>query len=338
MGLSAEALDLFDLAPRWATRPYLFTHFTGQNRAPELYGKGFHATNARGGALEPVRLKLDQVLFSRLRARVRELAPRAIVATHHLPLVVLGRERRKGRLAAEVTCVVTDYVAHACWVERGVDWFCVPSLHPRNGLVRHGVDPGRVVMTGIPVREGFERAAAVRTPPNGEPLRVLVTSGGFGVGPMVDVVRSFGGVRDVALTVVCGAAEEVEREVRAEVARLGLRAEVVGFERDMPARVAAAHVVVGKAGGLTVTETLTAGRPMVVVGAVPGNEKLNEHFVVGGGAGIAVQPDQAGAAVAAMRQMGVIEAMGARARALVVRGAGRRVVLTALSVGARVAA
>lgn len=331
VGLDAQALDLFELAPKIATAPYLFTHFTGQSRAPELYGKGFFATNARGGPLEPLRLKLDQLLFAPLRKRVRALAPRAIVATHHLPLVVLGRERRKGRLAAPVTCVVTDYVAHACWVERGVDRFCVASLHPYNGLVRHGVDPARVVVTGIPVREAFERVPAVRAPASGEPLRVLVTSGGFGVGPMVDVVRSFVGARDVRLTVVCGAARETERAVRAEVARSGVDAEVVGFERDMPARVAEAHVVVGKAGGLTVTETLTAGRPMIVVGAVPGNEELNERFVVGGGAGVAVAPLEAAGAARALRDAGSIETMGARARSLVLHWAARGVISSAVA-------
>ena len=325
-GLSAEALDLFELAPRFATAPYLFTHFTGQARTPELYGRAFHAANAHGGALEPVRLKIDQLLFARLRRRVRALAPRAIVATHHLPLVVLGRERRKGRLDAPVTCVVTDYVAHACWVERGVDRFCVPSMHPELGLVRHGVDPAKITMTGIPVRAAFERARPVRAPASGAPLRVLVTSGGFGVGPMAAIVRGFAGVRDVELVVVCGAAEDVEREVRAEARRVGVAAEVVGFERDMPARVAAAHVVIGKAGGLTVSETLTAGRPMIVVGAVPGNEKLNEHFVVGGGAGVAVPPEEAGRAARALRQWDALEAMGRRARALVVHDAARRVV------------
>jgi processive 1,2-diacylglycerol beta-glucosyltransferase len=329
-GLEAEALDVFEGAPRVVTDPYLSFHFTTQNVWPQVYGAGYHRTNARGGAMEPVRLRFDAWAFRVLRRRVAAHAPRAVVATHHLPLVVLGRERRKGRLAAPLVGVVTDYAAHACWAERWVDRFCVPSEYARLELVQHGVRPERIALTGIPVRGAFERAAPLPAPREGEPLRVLVTSGGFGVGPMLRIVRSFAGVPHVELTVVCGAAEALVPRVQREAAHAGVRARVLGFERDMPARVAEAHVLVGKAGGLTVSEALTAGRALVVVGAVPGNERFNEEFVVGGGAGASATPDTAGSVVHALRTRGALEPMGARAKLLVERGAAARVVDAAL--------
>src|SRR5205807_5836265 len=170
-----------------------------------------------------------------------------------------------------------DYTAHAVWAERGVDAFCTASALPTWELSMHGVSRERIVRTGIPVRPAFERIARVRDPLPSEPLRVLVTSGGFGVGPLREIVRSCAAIPNVALTVICGASDELRARVAADLA--GTNANVIGFERDMPARVADAHVVVGKAGGLTVSETLTAGRPMIIVGAVPGNEQQNETFV-----------------------------------------------------------
>jgi processive 1,2-diacylglycerol beta-glucosyltransferase len=117
--------------------------------------------------------------------------------------------------------------------------------------------------------------------------------------------------------VVCGNAPALVSRVTHDAKRFGLDAKVLGFERDMAARVAAAHVVVGKAGGLTVTESLTGGRPMVIVGAVPGNEKLNEAFVLEGRAGYA-DPSDVGTVVARIRSNREIKALGARARSLVV--------------------
>lgn len=320
-GLRCDALDAFDFAPRWVTAPYLAAHYGGQSRAPAWYGAGYDGTNARGGALEPMRLTLDRALFRPLRDHVRALAPRAIVATHHLPLVVLARERRKGRLAAPVGCVVTDYAAHACWAERGVDRFCVPSARAARDLARHGVEPVRIAWTGVPVRAELDRIAPVRAPRPGERLRVLVTSGGWGVGPMERIVRAFARNDDLELTVVCGRARALELRVRS----LAPHARVIGFEREMPARMAEAHVIVGKAGGLTVSEALTAGRPLVLVGAVPGQEKHNEAFVTGGGAGLAVRPDEAARAARFLRDAGLIERMGAAGRALVLPRAAERV-------------
>ena len=329
-GVSAEVLDLFEFAPAIVGSTYVATHLNWTGAAPDLYGRAYHGSNYRGGAFEPLRLKFDQLLFGALLRRIDELGPRAIVATHHLPLVVLGRAREKGRVLAPVTAVITDYTSHAVWAERGVDAFCVPSLFAHADIVRHRDDARSVFLTGIPVREAFERIAPVSSPRAGEPLRVLCTSGGFGVGPMRRIVRSFAGVPGIELTVVCGAARSLVAEVERDAAEIGLRARVIGFERDMPARLAEAHVVVGKAGGLTVSETLTAGRPMIVVGAVPGNEKHNEAFVVGGGAGVASEPEDVGRVAHALwSQQGLVE-MGARWRMLVVSRAAERVLGVAM--------
>ena len=327
-GLDVEVVDAFAHAPRWAGDAYVGAHLTGQSAAPDLYGQMYFAANRRGDTLEPLRLGLDNLVFGGLAEHVRSLAPRAVVATHHLPLVVLGRARRKGALDAPLLGVVTDYAAHACWAERGVDAWAVPRGGARAELAAHGAPPGCILETGIPVRSAFARIPALTSVPR--TLRVLVTSGGFGHGPMTRIVRSFAGVANVELTVVCGAAERLATRVTREAERAGVRARVLGFEKDMAARVAEAHVVVGKAGGLTVTETLTAGRAMVVASAVPGNEKLNEAFVVNGGAGVAAEADDVGRTIALLRQGDQLLSMADCARQLVPRDAAGAVVEAAL--------
>jgi processive 1,2-diacylglycerol beta-glucosyltransferase len=332
-GLSVEVVDAFAHAPRWAGEAYVRAHLTGQSAAPELYGKMYFAANRRGDPLEPLRLGIDRVVYGKLADHVRSFAPRAVVATHHLPLVVLGRERRKGRLEAPLFGVVTDYTAHACWAERGVDGWAVPFGSARDELAGHGVARARIVETGIPVRSAFARIPALGALP--ETLRVLVTSGGFGHGPMTQIVRSFAGVRDVELTVVCGDAERLAARIARVAEEAGVIARVLGFEKDMAARVAEAHVVVGKAGGLTVTETLTAGRAMVIASAVPGNEKRNEIFVVEGGAGVAALADRVGDTIHALREGGQLGSMARRARCLVPPDAADAVVRVALRLGRR---
>lgn len=338
-GLSVEVVDAFAHAPRWAGDAYLAAHLTGQNALPDFYGEMYLAANHRDGVLDPVRARFDAVVFRGLASHVKSLRPRAVVSTHHLPLAVLGRERRKGRLSAPLVGVVTDYIAHACWVEPGVDAWAAPTARAAVELAEHGADPRAIAVTGIPVRAAFERVPPILSRRDRR-LRVLVTSGGFGVGPIARIVASFAGVPEIDLTVVCGASEKVAAKVGEACARAGVVTRVVGFERDMPARIAETDVIVGKAGGLTVTEAMTAGRPMVIASAVPGNEAVNEAFVVEGGAGVSAAPDEVGRAVADLRARGVLAAMGSRARAIVPRGAAARVVdvATALATSAHLAA
>jgi processive 1,2-diacylglycerol beta-glucosyltransferase len=331
-GLGVDVLDLFEHAPKLAGDAYLQAHLTGQAALPELYGSAYFAANHRGGALEPVRKRIDTAVFGAILSEVLDRAPRVIVSTHHLPLVVLGDARVRGRLGVPLVGVVTDYIAHACWAEEGVDAFTVPCARARRDLVAHGIARDRISLTGIPVRAAFERTPDVPTArPSGE-VHVLVTSGGFGVGPLRGIVRSFAGIAQARLTVVCGRADELASRIRRDARELGVRADVIGYENDMAARVAASDVVVGKAGGLTVSEALAAGRPMVIVSAIPGNEEVNEAYVVRGGAGRAAEPGDVGRVIDRMRRGDELVSMGRRARQLVMTGSADRVVDAALAV------
>jgi processive 1,2-diacylglycerol beta-glucosyltransferase len=336
-GASVELLDAFEHAPRLFGRAYLGAHLAGQNAVPNLYGSAYFAANHRGGPFDPIRRGVDHLAFLPLLKRVCAMKPRVVIATHHLPLVVLGRARRKGWLDAPLVGVVTDYTAHACWAEAGVDAFAVPCSRARHELMVHGVELARIAVTGLPVRTAFERIRPLTAPrPRaGEPLRVLVTSGGFGVGPVARVVRSFAGMNRVSLVVVCGTAEKLVARTTRVATKAGVSAQVVGFEANMAARMEAAHVVVGKAGGLTVSEAMIAGRPLAIVAAVPGNEALNEELVLDAGAGIASAPALVGPAIAQLWEAGALDAMGKRARDLVVPGAAARVAALAMRLSAR---
>ncbi len=330
-GLRVVVLDTFEHAPAVLGKAYLGAHLTAQGGIPALYGAAYESRNHRDGAFEPIRRAVDHVAWAGLVARVVALAPRAVIATHHLPLVVLGRARRKGRLHAPLVGVVTDYGTHAVWAEKGLDALCVPRGHALADAARHGFPVDRLFVTGIPVRPAFDGIAPVEDPAPGEALRVLVTSGGFGVGPIRKVVRSFAGVRDVELTVVCGKATRLAERLARTAGEDGVRARVLGFETDMPARVAEAHVVVGKAGGLTVSETLTAGRPMIVAGLIPGNEAINADLLARTGAGVVARPRDVGALAARMRELGLVASMGRTARSLVPALAAQRVIDLALA-------
>ena len=325
-GLSVKVLDLFAFAPPIVGATYQTAHLRGTTLTPTFYGMSYFAANRRDGAFEPVRRGFDHLAFAGLVKQVCDESPHTVIATHHLPLVVLGRARRLGKLGAPLTGVITDYTSHACWAEPGVDAFCVPCPSAARELEGHGIPRAAMIETGIPIRAEFAGVADVVAPRPGEPLRVLLTSGSFGLGPTTAIVRGFAGIRDVELTVVCGTSKGAEARVAHVAEGAGVTARVLGFERDMASRIAEAHVVIGKAGGLTVTETMAAGRPMILVGTVPGNELSNERLVVGGGAGYAAAAGDAGAVASSLRERGLLEEMGTRARGLV-RSRGAEAVL-----------
>lgn len=313
LGATAEVVDALAFTPAWFAKSYVQTHLTSTHYAPWAYGFGYHHSNRRHPALDRVRRRVDGLIGARLLDAVERARPDAIIGTHFFPLSVLGRARLRGRLSRPLVGVVTDFAAHAFWAEPGVDRYCVTHGGAALDLIRHGIPRAAIATTGIPVRGAFGRIPDART--EGE-LRVLITSGGFGIGPLRSALCSFSGVANVSLTVVCGDNERQRARLAALAEANGLRANVLGFERDMPARIAEAHVILGKPGGMTVSEALAAGRPMALMGTCPGQEAHNEAWLELNGAAITVDPARAGRALARLWATGTLSLMARAARRL----------------------
>lgn len=140
------------------------------------------------------------------------------------------------------------------------------------GLLGH--DPAlaaKAVHTGNPVRPAVVAAAAQPYAPSraADPFRLVVFGGSQGARIMADIVpvaveRLPEGVR-ARLAVVQQAREEDLGRVKSSYQKLGVSAEVAPFFADLPARVAAAHLVVGRSGASTVAELAVIGRPAILV-------------------------------------------------------------------------
>ena len=198
-------------------------------------------------------------------------ATRAKVPTViHDANAVLGRANRF--LAGRVTAIATS----------------VPKVGGADMFV------ARIVETGNPVRPAVVAAAGAAYPAlgPGDPFRLLVFGGSQGARFMSDLVPP--GVaalpeairRRLSVTQQCRP-EDMER-VAAAYRDLGVAADLQPFFRDMPARIAASHLVVSRSGASTVSELSVIGRPAIMVPlphALDQDQKANADVLarVGGG-------------------------------------------------------
>jgi processive 1,2-diacylglycerol beta-glucosyltransferase len=323
-------IDALSLSPPWFARAYVDAHLRSSAHFPRLYGTTYFALNHRSAFDGSLRRRFDHWIVGDLLREVIDSDPVAVITTHFFPMGSLGWARMEGKLAAPLIEVVTDYAAHAVWAEPGADAYCAPRGRACDDLIAHGVSPEQVVGTGIPVRDGFAVTPPIRARSKRAPLRVLMTSGGFGVGPVTRVLASFVGVPNVSLDVVCGNNPDLVTEARDACERLGIEANVMGFQSDMASRVGVADVVVTKPGGLTMTECMVAGRPLVLVGAVPGQETLNQAWAVAEGLAVESDPDCVGHTVDSLRGDALWQ-MAERARAAAAPRAADAVLDVALS-------
>src|SRR6266403_4450249 len=193
--------------------------------------------------------------------------------------------------------VVTDSITiNAAWYRCAADYFLVANEQSASVLLEVGVVPEKIKVFGFPVSPKFaEFAGSNRVLPSNNCERRVLYMIHAATGRAPDVVRRLATL-GVDLTVTIGRADKLRAAI--EAAADGA-AKIVGWTDELPRMLHESHLLVGKAGGATVQETIAAGCPMIINQVVSGQEEGNARLIVETNSGvIALSP----AAVAAQVQ------------------------------------
>lgn len=242
-----------------------------------------------------------RVMYPKFVDYVRAKRPLAIVCTHIVAANVAVSARMITAQNYPVLCVPTDYEVEGMWPHLHSDMFCVANEHMAETLRPRRVPEDRICITGIPTRPAF-RASYDRNATRaqfGLPQNtrlVLALAGAKLPRPYVHFRESIDQLipylhtlSDIHLVIVGGSDAEYVRHVRRLVADHGLaNVTVLDYVEEMAALMAASDLVICKSGGLTVTECLCAGVPMILTGRAYGQEKANVRMLTAAGAALHV--------------------------------------------------
>ena len=191
-------------------------------------------------------------------------------------------------LGANRTCrsvvVVTDSITvNAIWYRCSADYFLVPNEQSAAVLRAGEIAQDKIKTFGFPVSPQFADLKQDRPLPTaGSGARVLyVINAGTRRAP--ELVRKLLDL-DIHLTVTVGRDERLRRAV--EAAMGDRKIDIVGWTDQLPRMLRASHLLIGKAGGATVQETIAAACPMIVNHIVFGQEEGNARLIVETNSGV----------------------------------------------------
>lgn len=217
-------------------------------------------------------------------SEIKRFAPTAIICTHFLPAQLVASLLLRGLIDAKTAVVTTDYDFQGLWLTSAFHALFVAREEGRAQLTALGLPPDRVTVSGIPIAASAARAQArdrERRP------RLLISAGATGGDYAVAVVRQTMHMRAPFIaTVVCGRNEHLQRRIEQLVASDQDRYRVLGFTSEMPELLRDADLFIGKPGGLSASECMAAGLPMVLVNPIPGQEVRNGDFLMEQGAAV----------------------------------------------------
>lgn len=210
--------------------------------------------------------------------RLEAEKPDLIVSTMSATNSLLSHWKQTGEIEQPVHSVVTDFASHQMWAQDNIAFYYVATPAVKADLEKFGAAEEKVQVSGIPIRGEYaasSRSAAEARRELGldpdKPL-VLMLGGSLGLGGFGDTLTAIDkGEGGFQLAAITGRNEKLESELSALETNHDLT--VRGFVDNMPSWLEAADIVVTKPGGLTCSEILARGKPMILKRAESGLEK-----------------------------------------------------------------
>ncbi|PTX65017.1 processive 1,2-diacylglycerol beta-glucosyltransferase [Melghirimyces profundicolus] len=251
--------------------------------APGLWGAAYSKEKEFS---ETFRSSVSRMLYRKMEGLLNQTRPRVVVATHAFCLGAMAEAKERSGGAFRLGAAITDFDVNGFWVHPAVDFYLVAHENVAEKLIHeHEVSDERIYRTGIPIDPAFSDPL-----PQGRPCRremgldpdlftVLVMGGGVGLGPLEQAIAQFRkDMPEVQLVVVTGKNRDLLNRLEARFQQ-DRKVHLFGYVNGMRDWMRVSDLIVTKPGGLTSSEALATGLPILICQPIPGQEERNSRFL-----------------------------------------------------------
>lgn len=266
-------------------------------KAPWAWGKIY--SDSQKGPLAHITTRSNQVFAIKLLRLLREKKPDLIISTHPFGSQMCSYLKRKGKITSKIATILTDFAPHDQWLVGSdyTDYFFVAHNKMKEYLISKNIPENKIFATGIPISnkflETFDTSKILNSLGLKENLKtVLFFAGGkFGLGKsrtleiFNTLVNDFNNIQVIAIS---GKNKKMYEEFN-QIVKIANKTDfikVFEFVNNVPELMAVSDVVITKPGGLTTTESLVSGLPMIIINPIPGQEEENAQFLEHSNVGI----------------------------------------------------
>ena len=283
-GIKISTIDYCDLIYPPLSRFSQFSYMQSLRHFPVGYALYYQVTDNIASDSFWQR-RLNRLGYSELTLLINRLEPRLIIATFPLAAGVLSEMREAGDLKTPIITVITDICVHSQWVHPRTDLYLVGSPEVAEGLRERGIERDAIAVTGIPIMPSFNckcNKEAVRIEFGFRPNdRVILFMGGteghFGTTRFDQLLEGLpGNIKAVVITANNHELYDKLQPLHTKDPNLRILKHVENIAGLMDI----AEVLVTKAGGVTVSEALAKGLPMIIYKPNPGHEEANADYLL----------------------------------------------------------
>lgn len=271
-------------------------------KAPWVWGKIYN--DSQKGPLAHLTTRSNKIMAIKLLKLLREKKPDLIISTHPFSSQMCSYLKRKGKITAKIATIMTDFAPHDQWLvgSNFTDYFFVANDKMRDYLISTNISKEKVFVTGIPLSNRFlqkyNRKEILDTYQLEDHKKNILFFGGgeFGLGKartfeILDHLMQTS--KDMQIIAIAGKNEKMKAKFDEIVEKNDAtkRVKVLSFTNQVPELMSISDLVVTKPGGMTTTESLASGLPLIIINPIPGQEEENAEFLEKKKVGIWIKKD-----------------------------------------------
>ena len=233
-------------------------------------------------------------LNGKLLKIIYEYQPDVIYATSFYGGVALANLRRCFQLPSKNISCMLDYVVSPFWeaTVEGLDYLTLSHEDFREELIKKGFSSERLIVTGIPIHAKFDniidKSEARKRLGLKDMFTVLVFYGGGHWGGALKVFKTLKKniKKEIQIIVVNGHNEKAKKKIDSLKLPKNIHVKNIGFTKEVDMIMAASDVMIGKGGGLSMTEAINMKLPLIATKKLPGQEYYNVKYLERKGTGL----------------------------------------------------
>lgn len=256
-------------------------------------------SHSQKGPIAHISSTANNLMARKLLKLLKEYKPDIIISTHPFGSQMVSYLKRKALIDCKLATIMTDFAPHEQWLvgKEYVDYFFVSHEKMRQQLINDGISEDKVFATGIPLSNRFlmhyDKIEIMNSLELNPDKKVILFFGGgeFGLGreQTLKILKSFIlNVKNHQIVAISGKNKKMKEAFDKLVAEEEAQdiVKVLDYTKQVPELMSISDLVVTKPGGLTTTESLASGLPMIVINPIPGQEEENAEFLESSGVAI----------------------------------------------------
>jgi len=222
---------------------------------------------------------IELMIRNNFLAVLKEVKPDLILSIHPNFNGSVINILQKENLRIPFGTLIADLVnIYPLWADPRADFILSPTEEAKVKCLEFGVPEERINVVGFPVRERFHHHPSYRDGKKST-FNFLIMSGGEGVGNMSVIAEKLLERFDCTVSIIAGRNEKLKEDLEVSLKeRYGDRAQIYGFVKNIQDLMLAADIAITRGSPNVMFEAVATNLPIIITGALPGQEKDNPRF------------------------------------------------------------